>query len=74
MGSVVEVGVCDAACGSVRVCACGEGGVVRGVKGGVGGSWGEDVAGMVYGVGVWWCVGCMCGVVLACACRCVCEV
>jgi hypothetical protein len=36
---------------------CEEGGVVRGVKGGVGGRWCEDVAGIVWS--------CVCGVVCA---------
>jgi hypothetical protein len=50
--------VCGAACECVM---CGEGGVVRGVNCGVGGRASTDVAGMVYGVGVWYasCVLCV---------------
>jgi hypothetical protein len=39
---------------------CGEGGVMRGGKGGVGGWAGAKVGGIVYGVGVWCCVGMLC--------------
>ncbi len=59
MGECVQVGVCGARLVSACVCVMCRG-VVRGVKGGVGGRRGEDAAGMVYGVGVSWGVlGCM---------------
>ncbi len=48
----------------VVVCDVREGDVVRGVKGGVCGRWGDDVFGMVYSVGVWTCGGVWVHVVL----------
>ena len=64
--------MCKLVCAArpVSVCVmCEEGDVVRGVEGGVCGRWGDDVAGMAYGVDM-----CVCGVVRTCVGRCACEV